>query len=174
MRSWTSQLIEGDAGMRQFDEIKEILRSYPMLQAQVKNIELNIKDLEQDESIGIASHGLMEYTGRTYKINDSTGEEAAKRVDLIKQYEWEKDRLQRIIDRIDNALSILSDTEFQIIKMRYLDPNKNTWTTIADHVGYSEKWAKQYEHDALAKIAPFFSKRINRQAPLPDRQICAL
>ena len=61
-----------------------------------------------------------------------------------------KSKLRNQINKIDNALKILSETELEIIKLRYFNPIP--WDNVSSKVGYSKGHCKSLRVKAINKI----------------------
>ncbi|XZI01429.1 sigma factor-like helix-turn-helix DNA-binding protein [Clostridium perfringens] len=106
----------------QKEKVKKLLSSYKTMKLQVECIdyEINlIKDLRNTESYIIEKNTEIEY----------------KKV--IKK------RLEDCINSIDKVLNELSDTERNIVELRYLEGEKHTWDEIGNIVGYSAIYCRK-------------------------------
>ena len=61
-----------------------------------------------------------------------------------------KSKLRNQINKIDNALKILNETELEIIKLRYFNPIP--WDNVSSKVGYSKGHCKSLRVKAINKI----------------------
>ncbi len=61
-----------------------------------------------------------------------------------------KAKLVNQINKIDNALKILSKPEFEIIKLRYFEPT--SWEEVSYKVGYSKSHCKLLRVKSINKI----------------------
>lgn len=142
--------------MNNFNELRNILKNYRELKARVNDIEFDIEDLNKDENIGLPGNGMSEKTSRTYKYTDITGNEAVNITEKIKQLREEKKMKERLIKRIDNAMTILDGKEYDVIEMRYL--RGMYWSPILYKLDMSYRNAKYLEHEAFKKLEPFLIK----------------
>ncbi|MDV3426637.1 MAG: RNA polymerase subunit sigma-24 [Bacillota bacterium] len=101
-----------------YENIKERLKEYNKIVAQKNEIQLKIRELE--ENVGISAMAQGEAISKTYKITSQTENEAielaAKKADLKKLIS----SYQLDIDRIDNALNSLYYLDKQAIEILYV------------------------------------------------------
>lgn len=102
-----------------YEEIKKRLNNYKKIVGKRNELQLRIKELEQD--VGISAMAQGEATSKTYKITSQTENQAvelaSKKADLsnlISTYQIE-------IDRIDNALNSLYEKDKNAIELLYID-----------------------------------------------------
>ncbi|MFW6172905.1 MAG: sigma-70 family RNA polymerase sigma factor [Elusimicrobiota bacterium] len=71
----------------------------------------------------------------------------------------QKEYLIEILEDVlkDNTAQ-LSRVERQVVKMRYLDDYKKTYTEIGSAIGITGEWARQHNLTALAKLRKFLEK----------------
>lgn len=139
--------------MGNYTEAQNILKSYRTLKAEIKRLQLDIEALNSIENIGlISSSGDMAQLGQPYAYSDRTGDTAAKTVDKVNILEAKKAATERQIERIDNALTVLDQTEFEVLNMRYLQGLH--WDIIVDKMNLTYPRLNQIEHKAVHKIEP--------------------
>lgn len=131
--------------------VVERLKEYRKLKAEIRAIELDIEELKDIENIGTAPISFEERTGKTYKFNSYTENMAISLVDKIQCLEREIKIKERGIARIENALSILSENEREILEMKYIKGYK--WDTITFKLDRSYQQCKRVEVEAIKKIA---------------------
>ena len=102
--------------------VEGMLYNYKKLKAQIKNIELDIEERENDYS----TLSAVQY--------DNASEE-------LKYLQAKKRSKEIQIERIDNMLSVLNEDEKKLIEMRYFDniPYKD----IADILCKSDSWLQE-------------------------------
>ena len=107
-----------------YKKTEAMLYNYNKTKSEIKNIDLDLRLLES-EIDGVGAIVYEEKTGLTNKFNSSVENEVVARENKVKKLE--KSKLIKIIEveRIDNALSNLTSREYNIIKMRYFDKEKN-------------------------------------------------
>ena len=62
-----------------------------------------------------------------------------------------RDEIQRLIDKIDWAVSTLPQEDQDILKEHYFD--RISWEKIGNNHSYSERWAREKGGKALRKVA---------------------
>lgn len=142
--------------MHDYREVRNILKNYLTLKAEIKNIELDINDLDKPFGIGLPSIPTSEKTSKTYKYTDAVGNEAVDIAEQKRKLEEAKAIKQGVIDRIDNAMTLLTTEEKVVITMRYF--KRCAWKTVclSLHLGYPT--LKDRDHAILKRIEPFVLK----------------
>lgn len=114
-----------------------MLYNYKLVKAEIKNIELEIKELEREYN-GCSAIGYEEKTGPTNKFNSSVENEMmAKRFGPDKLMR-KRDILINQIQKIDNALEALTGREHKIINLKYFEKMSNQ--DIAREMDLTEQW----------------------------------
>ncbi|MGU8301110.1 sigma factor-like helix-turn-helix DNA-binding protein [Clostridium perfringens] len=119
------------------EKVKKLLSNYKTMKAQIECIDYEIELLNEHIEF------LKELRDSDKYIIESNNEIEHKRA--IKK------RLEDCINRIDNALNELSDTERKIVELRYLDGEKHTWKEIGNIVGYSSDYCRKELLDKVLK-----------------------
>jgi DNA-directed RNA polymerase specialized sigma subunit len=132
------------------------LKAYKKLKAEIKSIDLEIEELHDSSNIGPSGISYDEKTGATNKFSSQTENQAITLADKVTLLEREKRSKEREIEKIDNALSILSDKERQVLEIKYI--NGCRWDTVTYKLDISYQRCKQIEEDAVKKILPFLNK----------------
>lgn len=133
--------------------VKRIKR-YKELKADIVDIDIKLQELEED-MLGITGAGLEERTGKTYKITSSVEQQADKHLK-------EKDKLLKIrtskereIARIDNAMTVLTEDEFDVIKTIHIEGDK--WWRLEEKYHKSYRTLKYIEEDAIKKMEKYLA-----------------
>ena len=113
----------------QKEKVKKLLSNYRTMKAQIECIDYEIELLKGHIEF------LKELRDTESSIIGSNNEIEHKRA--IKK------RLEGCINSIDNALNELSDTERNIVELRYLEGEKHTWDEIGNIVGYSAIYCRK-------------------------------
>jgi DNA-directed RNA polymerase specialized sigma subunit len=131
--------------------IIEILAEYKSLEAQIRDIEMQIKEFESLEEIGISA---IDYSkdriSQTYKFNSIVENQALRVVDATPILRAELIHKQTLKQRIDNAMDVLTEEEKTIIKLKFIDDMK--WYRVAIELLKSERSCKQIGDKALEKL----------------------
>jgi RNA polymerase sigma factor (sigma-70 family) len=131
--------------------VEDLLYSYRSLKVEIKNIDLEINQLE-NEYQGCSSIGYEERSSPTNKFNSSVENEM-----LAKRFrpEYLKKRKEKIITQIqqmDNAIEILLSREQDIIRLRYFEKISNK--DIAAKLDLTEQRVSGIKTEIIKKIAP--------------------
>lgn len=133
--------------------VKRIKR-YKELKADIVDIKIKLQELEED-MLGVTGIGLEERTGKTYKITSSVEQQA-------EQHTKEKDKLlreiaakEREIARVDNAMTVLTEDEYDIIKTIHIEHEK--WWRLEQKYNRSYRALKYIEEDAIKKMEKYLS-----------------
>lgn len=153
-----------------YKKTEDLLNDYKSMQARVKNLELDIKKPFEwtPETMEEAISGIvysrrgesgMPFGGGTgdktasvasgfrHEMMSNARESAGDYIEEIGTAKAEKERLEREIEKIDNAIASLSEDEQNIIRMRYLE--KQLWYEVAYHVQYTERHCKRLRTRAI-------------------------
>ncbi len=106
--------------MYNFKQVEQMLKEYPVIKAEIKNIELDIQEIENMIGFKGVSDNPKPSTP-TYKFNSCVENEALSitREKAISKLKVEKANRLKKIERIENALSILSENDGEIIRLYY-------------------------------------------------------
>ncbi|WP_432291579.1 DUF722 domain-containing protein [Clostridium baratii] len=124
-----------------FKKVENILSNYNTIKATIKNQLLEIEIISKTYQ-GTSSISYEEKTGPTYKITSSVENEILEKERRIKQLEKEIISNQNMINMIDNALDILSDSEKKLVKLRYFNFNQLSWDQIGYNLGFSGDYCR--------------------------------
>lgn len=111
------------------------LYNYKHMKAEIKNIDLEI---EQMEYLGCAGVTYEEKSSPTNSFSSSVENEIIIREKRIAELNQSKRDTSRIISKIDNALETLDPRDFEIIKLRYFDNINNR--SISIKLDLTEEW----------------------------------
>lgn len=133
------------------DRVINKLRSYKGLKADVKSIEFNIEEIE--EEIGLTGLSTEEKTGKTYKVTSSTEQQALHIIEEKEELLFKKYKVEREIKRIENALTVLNDDEREVLVLAHIEQKK--WYSICEKFDRSYARLKQLEGNALEKLKKY-------------------
>ena len=125
-----------------------------MMKAEIKNIDLEI---EQMEYMGCAGVSYSEKSAPTNQFSSVVENEVVIREKRIGSLEDSKRDKVIIVSKIDNALEILDPRELQLICYRYLDIHKLNNREIAVKVDLTEQWVCTLNTEIVTRL----SKLIN-------------
>lgn len=128
------------------------IRKYRELKADIVDIDIKIKELE-DDMLGISAASQEERTGQTYKISRSVENQAEKHMEKKEELIKIKNKKIRQIEKIDNAMSVLDEVEKEIIDTVLI--NNYRYSKMQEKLHLSYPRIKQIESDALKKMEKY-------------------
>ena len=130
------------------------IKKYKELKADIVDIDIKIQELEED-MLGVSAQPTGERTGKTYKITSSVEQQA-------EQHSKEKDKLLKIrsfkereIARIDNAMTVLTEDEYDVVKTIHIENEK--WWRLEEKYHKSYRALKYTEEDAIKKMEKYLA-----------------
>ncbi|ADZ83572.1 phage transcriptional regulator, RinA family [Cellulosilyticum lentocellum] len=138
--------------MYTYKQIEEMLKIYPVIKAEIKNIEMDMLEVENNVGFRGATDDPKPSTP-TYQFNSNVENEALSisRDRLLSNLKEEKKKRQRKIDRIENAMSILSEIEEEIISLYYF--KKSSMTSISYKIDRDKSQVYRKKKYAIKKMA---------------------
>lgn len=129
-----------------------MLKIYPVIKAEIKNIEMDMLEVENNVGFRGATDDPKPSTP-TYQFNSNVENEALSisRDRLLSNLKEEKKKRQRKIDRIENAMSILSEIEEEIISLYYF--KKSSMTSISYKIDRDKSQVYRKKKYAIKKMA---------------------
>lgn len=128
------------------------IKIYKELKADIVYIDLEIEDLE-DNFLGVQAQPSGEKTGSTNKFSSVVENQFEKYQEEREKLEREKKHKEREIRKIDNALSVLTKEEKEIINEIYIEHKKYKPLEIKYDRTYQR--IKQMEIIALKKMGRY-------------------
>lgn len=128
------------------------IRKYKEILTDIGDIDIRIQELEE-EILGISGQGTEERTGKTYKITSSVEQQAEKLMERKEELYREQAAKKRELKRIDNALTILTDEERDIIQIIHIEHKK--YYIVQDKLKLSYPRIKQIEEQAIKKMGKY-------------------
>ena len=125
------------------------IRKYRELKADIVDIDIKIKELE-DDMLGISATLQEERTGETYKISRSVENQAEKYMEKKEELKIVKNKKIRQIEKIDNAMTVLDEIEKDIIEAVLI--NNYRYSKMQEQLHLSYPRIKQIESEALKKM----------------------
>ena len=130
------------------------IRRYKELKTDIGDINIRVQELEE-EILGISGQGTEERTGKTYKITSSVEQQAEKLIDKKEELFKEQKSKEREIQRIDNAMTILTDEEKDIMQIVHIELRK--YYVVQEKLKLSYQRVKQLEKQAAKKMEKYIS-----------------
>jgi len=98
-----------------------LLYNYKKLKAEIKNIEIEIEDVENTYVGASAIDTSQENTSATNKISSTVENEVLDKERRIEYLESIKFSKENQIKKVDNALEILTEEDRKLIELRYFE-----------------------------------------------------
>lgn len=130
-----------------FKKMEKRLYDFTQLDMKIKHINMDIENLLNDVSLG-GGDMFGEKGSPTNAFNSNVENDVIRREDkeIDKQLNLLNKRKRELIiekTKLEDALNYLSDDEYKLVKLRYLDRNKNTWVNIAMEMGFDDGYCKK-------------------------------
>lgn len=128
------------------------IRKYKELKADIAYFDIRLEEIEE-EIIGISAQSQGERTGKTYKITSQVEEQVEKLLEKKEDLQRKKANVIRMIKKIDNALSVLTDEEREVIQVVGIE-GKRYWR-LEEKLNLTYARIKQIEKDAIKKMEKY-------------------
>ncbi|MBW8384448.1 MAG: hypothetical protein K0M69_18255 [Youngiibacter sp.] len=133
------------------NDVRHKLQSYNRLKAMIKSCELDIEELKSE--IINAAPTISSERVQSSGISDSTADKAIKIMERTSELEKRRKRLEIEKERIENAITILSPQEEEVIRLRYFE--RRTWSYIQEKLNYSFSYTRKIERRSLSKLTNY-------------------
>jgi len=130
------------------------IRKYKELKADIAYFDIRLEEIEE-EIIGISAQPQGERTGKTYKITSQVEEQVEKLLEKKEEIQRKKANVIRMIKKIDNALSVLTDEEREVIQVVGIE-GKRYWR-LEEKLNLTYARIKQIEKDAIKKMEKYLA-----------------
>lgn len=139
-----------------FKKMEYTLYNFKVIDTKIRNIEIDINRLINDVSLG-GGDMFGEKSSPTNAFSSSVENEVIKREenDLDLRLQRLRNRKQYLIDekeKIENALTHLSDIEYKLVELRYFSRNKLTWVNIGIKLGFDDSYCKKLRNKVIIKL----------------------
>ncbi|WP_010293553.1 sigma factor-like helix-turn-helix DNA-binding protein [Clostridium senegalense] len=132
-------------------KIERMLKEYNSNEIEIRNIELELEELNNISISSINSEG--EKTSKTNKIQYTVEQQLIQKEEKTKKLLNIKNQLNLINRKIDNTLDGLKPKEKQVIELRYIELVGYSWGNIARKMDISEAWARGLKSKGIKKMA---------------------
>lgn len=130
-----------------FRDTKTLLKSLPLFKAQVNNLKIKIKELENSAGLVSCNSKNTENVQRTPVYIS----ELEKKETIIEQYKSRIYKLETIINQLNNSMQCISNHKYyDIIPMKYIQ--EMTTIEIAEKLGIDESTVKRNINLLVSKI----------------------
>ena len=133
--------------MNLYKKTEELLYHYRTLFAEIKNLEIEISEIEY---VGVGAMSFEERTQSTNSFNSAVENEVLhrdKEIGKLKQLIFMK---ENDVKKIDNALEVLDERSRNIIKLKYFDSLSNK--VIATRIDVTTEWLCTLKNNAVNKM----------------------
>lgn len=131
-----------------------VLYNYKKIKAEIDNLELEIAEIES-EYIGCEAITYEEKTCPTNKFNSSVENELEYKRKLIDRLVREKEKNQRLLTKVDNAIDTLEGNELRVIQLRFFperNERKKSWDEIGDILNLTIDHCRALKRQAIKKM----------------------
>lgn len=128
------------------------IRRYKEILADIGYIDIRVQELEE-EILGVSGQGIGEKTGKTNKFTSSVEQQAEILMEKKEELYREKAAKKRELQRIDNAITILTEEEKEIISVVHIEHRK--YYVVQDKLNLSYQRIKQLEKQAAGKMEKY-------------------
>ena len=133
--------------MNKEKEIRKQLERLGSNKVYIEYLERELQMLEEDYGLqGIAYDGISGGSG----TSDSTGDTAIRMNHIKNELENKKKKKENEIQHITDALGQLTELEFEIVQMFYID--RVQLCNIGSRVGYSLSQVRRIKNDSMIKL----------------------
>jgi hypothetical protein len=132
--------------------VRNRIRKHNELLADIQEIDIKVQEIEE-EILGISAQGTEERTGKTYKITSSVEQQAERLMERKANLYKEQVTKRRELKRIDNAMTILTAEERDIIQMAII--LKEKYWKLEEKYNLTYSALKQREYNALNKMKKY-------------------
>ncbi|AGK98181.1 hypothetical protein [Clostridium pasteurianum] len=118
---------------RVFKKIESDLYNYKYLNVKIENLKIKVEDISNSYD-GCTAISYEERTGKTNKFNSSVENEVVNRIEnampAIGELERKITYYINLKKKIDNALTVLSPMQRQLVELRYFSFPTRSWVSI--------------------------------------------
>lgn len=140
-----------------FKKTEYALYNYKDLDIKIKSIDIDIELLKND--ITLKAINYDEKTGPTNAFSSSVENEVIRRDEVVQQQlsKLEKDKLLYVSrkNKIENALNCLNNEELQLVKMRYFQKGKESWTKIGLTLGMDRMTCSRMRNKIIKELSNY-------------------
>lgn len=134
-----------------FSSAEGKLYNYKKIKAEIEKIDIDMQMIKNDYR-GCSGVEIKEKTSKTYDIKSVIEIETEEKEKKIALKEKEKRYKELIIEKIDNAMKILSEEEKKIVQYKYFSSSRTSWEYVGRMIGFSASKCKQMRFDIIDKI----------------------
>lgn len=130
------------------------LRKYKETKADINYIDIQLEEIDSN-MLGVSAQPTGERTCNTYKITSTVETQAESHMEEVDSLKKERDRKEREIRRVDNALSMLREEEKDILTTIYIE--KERWWKLEERHHKSQSQLQNLGAKAIKQIDKYFN-----------------
>lgn len=137
-----------------FKKMERTLYDYRKLDTAITNLDIDIEHLKND--ITLKGISYEQRSSPTNAFSSIIENEVVQREEYVYT---EIDRLQRLKAdkmalraKIYNALKDLTDNEYKLVELRYLDKGKYTWLDVGLELGFDKNYCQKLRNDIISQL----------------------
>lgn len=130
-------------------KVEGMLYSMPKNKVKIKNLKLEVERVSNSYR-GCGGFVFEERTSNTYKITSSVENEIIMKEEKIEALNRQIKSLEIEVAKIENALTILTETERNIVELQYFKQLRNK--DVAQHLLYTEQYYAYLKKTILDKL----------------------
>lgn len=152
---------KNDENNRKYKVVEGILYSIPRNRVKIQNLKLEVERVANSYQ-GCSAIVIEERVGNTYKITSSVENEVLAKEEKISALNRQIRSLEIEVAKIDNALSILTETEYDIVDKQYFKHYRNK--DVAQHLLYTEQYYAYLKRQILDKLIEYIFPDLGLQS----------
>lgn len=137
-----------------FKKMERTLYDYRKLDTAINNIDIDIEHMKNDITLKGVSY--EEKSAPTNSFHSTVEDEVIKReeyvykeINRLKSLKADKMALRT---KIYNALKDLTDNEYRLVDLRYLDKGKYTWLDVGLELGFDKNYCQKLRNDIINQL----------------------
>ncbi|ARB07107.1 putative sigma factor [Clostridioides phage phiSemix9P1] len=134
-----------------FSSAEGKLYSYKKAKAEIEKICIDIEIIKNDYR-GCSGIEVREKSSRIYNTKSIVEIEVEEKERKMLLKEKEKRHKELLVEKIDNAMKILSEEEKKIVQYKYFSNNRTSWEYVGRMIGFSTSKCKQMRIEIIEKI----------------------
>ena len=138
-----------------FKKTEYTLYNYKSLDTKIKNIDIDIDNLENDITVNAISY--EERSSPTNAFSSTVENEVVRReektADKIQALKSKRKYNLNLKTKIDGALEQLTSDEFKLVQLRYFSKDKKTWVEIGLNLGFDKDYCTKLRNKIIDKLS---------------------
>lgn len=132
------------------NDIKYLLENRVYIEAEIKDLQYQIEELQSVESVGIAGISYAERV-KSSSISNTTEQQALDNVGKEKMLRVDKIAKETQLKRLDKSMETLSVLEIKIITLKFIEHNK--WAYIIRRLKAETNHASYIAERAIERLS---------------------